>query len=137
MAASDFPTTGGMGLSSTGSASLGDILTALKDEVVALNNQIKVAQGAFPTNTSSQITASTAGTLVQSGFVRLTGVSIVTATTMGGLYDAPTVAAASAGQQVGVLLTTPGFYAMNMVFALGLVAKPSTGQVVSLHYARV
>lgn len=126
-------------LGRSGDASTSDILSALKDQVVALNSQVMGYSRQFPSNTSGQITASTAGTLVQSGFVRLTGISVVASVTaaLGNLYDAPTAVAATAGAKVGVILTTPGFYAVNMVFANGLVAQPSAGQVVSLHYTRV
>lgn len=117
-------------------ASQSDILTALQNQVVALNSQVLAFSQLTPSFSSGQITASAFGTLVQSGFVRLLGISIVTGgATNGGLYDSATNNP-SGGQLIGAMLTTPGFYATQMIFTNGMVAKPSTGQVVSLHYAR-
>ena len=122
--------------SPSGTASQADILQALKNQVIAFNGLTFVTNQLTPDFTSGQITATVGGTLVQSGFVRLLGISIVTGTTNGGLFDAATVPAAGAGQQVGALLATPGYYPMQMLFTNGMVAKPSAGQVVSLHYTR-
>lgn len=122
--------------SPSSTASQSDILTALKNQVNATNALVNVTNQLTPTLSSGQITASAAGTLVQSGFVRLLGISIITGSINGGLYDAATVGAAGAGQQVGALLSAPGFYFTQMIFTNGMVAKPSSGQVVSLHYAR-
>jgi hypothetical protein len=119
----------------SGSASQADILQALKNQTQATNQLTFATTQVTPDFTSGQITASVLGTLVQSGFVRLIGISIVTGTTNGALYDSATNNP-TAGQQVGALLATPGWYATQMIFANGMVAKPSTGQIVSLHYAR-
>lgn len=123
-------------LARSGTASLSDILTSLRNEVVAVNNLVLQYSRQFPSSTSGQVSAAA---LIQTGFVRLLGISVVASVTAaaGGLYDAATLSSAGATQQVGVLLTTPGFYAVDMVFANGLVAKPAPGQIVSLHYARV
>jgi hypothetical protein len=119
----------------SGSASQADILQALKNQVIATTALAQQYTQQTPDFTSGQITASVFGTLVQSGFVRLLGISIITGTTNGGLYDSATNNP-TAGQQVGALLATPGWYATQMIFTNGMVAKPSTGQIVSLHYAR-
>src|SRR5260370_42652924 len=123
--------------SPSGTASQSDILTALKNQVVATTTLAQQYTQQTPSFTSGQITSSVFGTLVQSGFVRLLGISIVSAgTALGGLYDSATNNP-GAGQQIGVLLTTPGWTSTQMIFLNGLVAKPSTGQIVSLHYSRI
>src|SRR5713226_3199870 len=104
-------------------ASQSDILTALKNQVVATNLLALQYTQLTPSFSSGQVTASVLGTLVQSGFVRLLGISSVTGGVgNGSLYDAATTGAAGAGQQIGVMLTTPGFYATQMLFVNGLVA---------------
>ena len=115
-------------------ASLDDILTAIKGGVNALNGNTQATNRTTPTLTSGQLAADT---LVQSGFVRVTGVSVTTAGAVGGLYDAATIGGAGAGQEIYSVAATLGFVPLNMVFANGLVYKPGAGQKVTIFYTRV
>ena len=102
-------------------ASQSDILTALKNQVVATNLLAAAYTQLTPSFTSGQLTASVFGTLVQSGLVRLLGISIVSGGAgNGGLYDAP-ANNPSVGQQIGVMLTTPGYYPVQMIFLNGIL----------------
>lgn len=115
-------------------ASLDDILTALKGGVNAVNGNTQSLQRQTPSSTSGQLAADT---LVQAGFVRITGISVVVAGAVGGLYDAPTIALAGSGQQVFVVPASTDFIPLNMVFANGLVYKPGAAQVAAIFYTRV
>lgn len=113
--------------------SLSDVLTTLKAIAAAINSMATETAHGFPTDSSQQLAANT---LVQVGFVRVTGMAVVTAGVAGGLYDAATVAGAGSGQQVATVPATVGYTPMNMVFETGLVYKPGAGQVITLFYRR-
>ena len=115
-------------------ASLSDILTAQQNGVTALNNIQKTLAGTIPTTTSGTLAAST---LIQTGFVRVTGVSVVVAGAAGGLYDTTAVASLGAANQTYVVPATLGFTALNMVFMNGLVYSPGSGQTAVIYYTRV
>jgi len=115
-------------------ASLDDILTSLKNVVTAANGVAQGLQRQVPTTTSGQLSANT---LVQTGFVRVTGIAVVTAGAIGGLYDAATIAGAGSGQEVYAVAAAVGYTAVNMVFENGLVYKPGAGQVATIFYSRV
>lgn len=115
-------------------ASLDDILTSLKNVVTAANGVSQGLQRQVPTSTSGQLAANT---LVQTGFVRVTGISVVVAGAVGGLYDANTIALAGAGEQVFSVAAIAGYFPLNMVFTNGLVYKPGAAQKVTIFYTRV
>lgn len=114
-------------------ASLSDLLSAMQNGVTAMNAFVTAVTRDAPALTSGQLAADK---LVQIGFVRVLGVSIVAGGAAGGLYDAASVTAAISTTQVYVTGTTPGFYPVNMVFVNGLVYKPGAGQTVTIFYAR-
>lgn len=86
-----------------------------------------------PTSTSGQLAADT---LVQTGFVRLIGVSVVAAGTPGTLRDAVTLGASSSANDVYELPSTAGYYPVQMIFANGLVYKAGSGETIALFYSR-
>lgn len=115
-------------------ASLSDILTAFKDAVVAINGTIDSVAALSPHYTTGRLTAAT---LVQAGFVRVTGVSMLTAASGGTLNDAGSVVDATANTAVYMLPATSGFVAVNMIFANGLVyTPPTTGVPGVIFYTR-
>jgi hypothetical protein len=117
-----------------GTASLTDILTSLQDWVRAGNSIVDGLGALSPHFTSGQIVASK---LVQTGFVRVTGISmVVPGGAMGTLNDSATLAAANSTNAVYTLPTSVGFQPCSMVFANGLVCIPGSAQVVTLFYAR-
>lgn len=115
------------------SASLSDILTAIKNLVIATNANADALNSAVPHFTSGQLAAST---LVQVGFVRVTGISVTTAGAAGTLNDAATIAGAGAGNVISSVPATVGFFPVNMVFMNGLVYLVGAAQVVTLFYSR-
>lgn len=120
--------------STIGGGSLNDMLTSV--QALAQNCQ-KIAtalQQSIPSETSGQLSADT---LVQTGFVRLLGISVVAAGAVGALHDARTLALAASGNQVAVVQATAGYFAVDMIFADGLVYKPGSGQTCTLFYARI
>ncbi len=115
-------------------ASLDDILTTLQGGVKAINGNTLALKQQAPTETSGQLAANT---LVQTGFVRVTGISVTVAGAVGGLYDAATIALAISDTEVFVVPTAVGYIPLNMVFADGLVYKPGAAQVATIFYTRV
>lgn len=115
-------------------ASASDVLSSLQNVVQAINAQTRVEGALTPTNTSGQLSANT---LIQTGFVRVTGVSVETAGAAGTLNDAATIALAVSGTEIFTTPATAGFYPVNMVFLNGLVYKPGSGQKVAVFYTRV
>ena len=115
-------------------ASITDVVTVGQNQVTATNNLQKTFAQTVPTNTSGTLAAST---LIQTGFVRVTGVSVVVAGAAGGLYDTTAISSAAAGNQSYVTTATIGFYPTNMVFMNGLVYVVGSGQTVVVYYTRV
>lgn len=117
-----------------GGASLADILTSVQNLVVATNAVSTANNGLLPHFTTGRLAANA---LVQSGFVRVLGISVLAAGAVGALFDAATLAAAAAGtNDIYVVPAAVGFISLNMVFANGLVYKPGAGQVATIFYAR-
>jgi hypothetical protein len=114
-------------------SSLSDILTTMQNGVTAVNALTTATAQSVPASTSGQLAADK---LVQIGFVRVLGVSIVAGGAVGGLYDAASVALATSGTQVYVTDTVEGFFPMNMIFKDGLVYKPGAAQAVVIFYTR-
>lgn len=126
---------GGVGMQSdaVGGASLADILSAVQNLVQATNINAKALNGGIPQETSGQLTANI---LVQTGFVRVTGISVTTAGAIGTLFDAANLAAAGAGNAVYIVPAAVGFISLNMVFKNGLVYKPGAAQVATIFFGR-
>ena len=122
------------GSSGYGAGSVSDILTALQDLVRATNACVDGLGALVPHNTSGQTIAAK---LVQTGFVRVTGVSVYTpGSGVGTLYDAATLAGAVTAAAIYPVSAALGYFPLNMVFANGLVYVPSSAQVATIFYAR-
>ena len=114
-------------------SSLSDILTALKNGVVAMGDTANQLRAQVPTFTSQTVTVAT---LIVAGKGRLFGYSVVVVgTTEGTINDTGTVAAAAAANALSTMLKATGWYPVNMVFDDGLVVTPGTGQSVNLTYS--
>lgn len=125
---------GGADQQSAGGASLSDILTSIQSLVVATNAVAQASNGLIPRLNSGRLAANT---LVQTGFVRVTGISVIVAGAVGALFDAATLAAAAAGtNDIYSVAAATGFTPLNMVFTNGLVYKPGAAQVAAIFYAR-
>ncbi len=108
-------------------------LTTSQNGVQALNTIADALNSQVPHFTSGQLSVNA---VILPTFTRVTGISVVTGGTAGGLYDAATVQGAASTTQVYVVPTTAGFTAVNMVFQNGLVYKPGSGQVAAFFYAK-
>lgn len=118
----------------TSGASLSDMLTAVQGLVVATNAEANALNGTIPHYTSGRLSGNT---LIQSGFMRVLGVSVIVAGAAGALFDVANLAGAALGtNDIFVVPATVGYISTNMVFANGLVYKPGAAQVAAIFYAR-
>jgi len=111
-----------------------DLLTAVKNGVVAINNVFQSISIQNPTATSATVSTST---LIIAGRGRLIDFSVVVAgTTTGLIYNTGTP---SSGVLANALVTTPmtlGVYDANMIFTDGIVVAPGTGQSINVTYSQ-
>ena len=125
--------TGFQGFASGIGSSFIDLVTSLQNMVQAANTVADALNSQIPHFTTGQMSVDT---LVVPGVVRVTGISVVATGATGGIYDATSIAGASATTQVGVVGATAGFQSVNMYLTNGLVYKPGAGQKAALFYAR-
>ncbi len=120
-------------------ANLDDIVTVLKNGVVAMND-LTAALNAFRQVYSSVVgdrtyLGVTDDSLVYTGAGRLVSV-LVTGTNGGTIHDAATVATATTANVIYNLpTTTAGLYQVNVPFFEGLVVNPASSVTVSLTYS--
>jgi hypothetical protein len=115
----------------TGSASLTDILTAIKNLVLAVNT----ASTAY-LNVNGQRNAAglTANTVISTQAGRVATVSVLVAgTSVGVLFDGTTLTATT--KPLGVIPNTVGVFSVNMPFSFGLVYVAGAGQQVTIGYS--
>lgn len=112
-------------------ASVDDLLTAVKNNVVATN---LVANNAFNVLGRKSYLEITSDTLIHTGEAWVARVSVITGGTAGGIYDANTVGGAVTGTQVCVMPATVGIYEILMPVTKGIVVKPGAGQKVSVSF---
>ena len=110
-----------------------DILTALQNGVQGISDVSLHLSHQNPDFLSGPISAST---LVQVGYVRLLGVSVIVGGAAGLLHNVNRAADAASTNQIYTIPTTAGYYDVHMVFPAGLVCVPGAGQIVALFYAR-
>jgi hypothetical protein len=117
-------------------AGLTDIMSVQQTGVAVLSAIQEVLAKTVPTHSSGHLDTSI---LVQSGFVRVTGVSVVGGA--GGLvflHDCAALADAATSNRIYAIGNTPGYTATNMVFHKGLVLLESPGTTeVAIFYTRV
>ena len=114
-------------------ASLDDIFTTAKNIVLALNNS---AQTALDLSGRKNSLAMTTTTLVSAVPGRLVTVSIVVAGTGDGfVYDASTIAGATAERKVVLIPQIPGMFSVGMPITYGIVVAPGTGQTIAVTYS--
>lgn len=114
-------------------ASLADILTTAQNITNALNGFVTATNRLIPPYTSGQVSASA---LIQTGFVRVTGISVYAGGAVGALHDAASLALAVSGTEIYQVPTTEGYIACDMVFKDGLVYIPGAGQIAAFFYSR-
>jgi hypothetical protein len=112
-------------------SNLGDILTAAKNLVTAVNT---VAQNYMNVQGSSNLPDITSATVVKNSPGRLCVVVVTVAgTTPGSAYDANVATATT--KKVFIIPNTVGVYTANMPTRIGLVVAPGTGQTVTVSYS--
>lgn len=114
-------------------SSLSDILSTMQAGVEAMQNLQQTQSKNVPDTTSGQLSADA---LVQPGFVRVLGVSVLDGSVIGFLHDAAALADADSSNQIYPISITKDFYPTNMVFKNGLVFKVGTGTKVAIFYSR-
>ena len=112
-------------------ASIGDILTAAKNIVTAING---AAQAYINVNGSISATSITSATLLKTGAGRIATISVVASSaTTGAIYD--TNSASSTANKIGVIPATVGITIWNIPYTNGLVVVPGSGQTVTISYS--
>jgi len=119
-------------------ANLDDIVTVLKNGVVAMND-LTAALNSFRQIYTQSIGDNTYlgasdNNLAYTGAGRLVNV-IVTGTAGGTIHDAATVATATTSNVIYNIPTTASLYQVNVPFFNGLVVKPGAGVTVSMTYS--
>ena len=113
-------------------ASIDDILTVLKNVVVAINGWNTTIKRNAGTATSTTVTAAT---VVTTGGGRLVNVSVLVAgSTPGFVYNATTTSV-TASQALAVAPNTIGSYDTGRNYTVGLVVVPGTGQSLNITYS--
>lgn len=115
-------------------ASLDDIQTTIQSINGTLNSQVDAYLKLVPSLTSGTVNASR---IIQVGFVRVTGVSVVVGGAAGALHDVSALGDIAAGNLQYVVGTTLGYYPMNIVFPKGLAYAPGAGQSAVILYTRI
>jgi hypothetical protein len=114
-----------------GGASISDILTTLKNLVIALNN---ATQAYLSVNGLTIATNISAPTLIKGQIGRLVNVSVThVGSTTGEVYDSSQVG--SMGRPLYIIPEAVGLYQVNLPASFGLLVVPGTGQVVAVSYS--
>lgn len=112
-------------------ASLSDLLTALKNLVIALGT---LTQDYLNVQGLVNFTGITKPTVIKMTSGRIAVVSVVVAGTTPGLaYDSSTLTDTT--RPLGVIPNVVGVYVVNLPTSFGLLMVPGTGQMVSGSYA--
>lgn len=115
-------------------AGITDIASIQQTATAVLSALQETQAKLVPTNSSGHLGVDT---LVQAGFVRVTGVSVVAGSGTPKLHDAAALADAAGANAIYAVPVVAGFYATNMVFHKGLVLKIGTATEVAIFYTRV
>lgn len=114
-------------------AGLTDILSAIQSGVGLLGQIQDTLTHLVPQLSSGHLGVDT---LIQPGYVRVLGVSVLAGTGTPKLHDVAALANAAAGNAVYAIPIVAGYYPTNMVFTNGLVLKIGTATEVAIFYAR-
>jgi hypothetical protein len=112
-------------------SNLGDILTAAKNLVTAVNT---VAQNYLNVQGASNLPDLTAATVLKTTAGRVCNVVVTVAgSAPGSVYDSNTTTGTS--KKLFVIPNTTGVYVVNMPTRIGLLVVPGTGQTVTVSYS--
>lgn len=114
-----------------GATSISDVLTAIKNIVLALNNETQTYLNVNGSAVASNISAAT---VVKTSPGRVVTISVITpGSTTGRIYDGTAVSATT--KPLAVIQSTVGIFPVNLVASAGIVVVPGTGQVVTVGYS--
>lgn len=114
-------------------ASTDDVLTALQAIVGGLSEMVSAQSRLVPSTSSGRLAATK---VIQTGFVRVTGIDVVVAGAAGALHDVAATADVAASNKIHVVPATLGYAAVNLVFLRGLVYVPGAAQEAAIMYGR-
>jgi len=113
-------------------ASTDDLLSALKNVVVALNNANQFYKQGYAQVSALGLSATT---LLAARGGRLYSINVTTAgSTPGAVYDSSTIAGVSASNLIANIPATAATISLNWPFVNGLVYVPGSSQVASISY---
>ncbi len=113
------------------SASLSDILTAIKNLVQGVN---ALAQNYLNVQGILNASGLTASTVVKSSAGRVAIVSVIVGgSATGTVYDGATATATT--KPLYTIPTTAGAYVVNLPASFGILVSPGTGQTVTVSYS--
>lgn len=116
-------------------ASLDDILTAVKNAVVGINNIQQTLEENNEQYTSSTVTAST---LVIAGTGKILSFCVTVAGSANGtINNSATTGGAAAANVLAATPNTIGVTLCNLMFTDGIVIVPGTGQSVNVTYRMI
>lgn len=114
-------------------ASLDDIMSVLQSFAPALSGTAQAQSQVTPDLTSGALGATT---LVNLGFTRVTGISVV-AGAAGWLHDTNAVSSITTLTRVYPVSATVGHYSVQLIFRQGLVFEPGAAMRATVFYAKV
>jgi hypothetical protein len=115
----------------TSGASLSDLLSALKNVVIALNNATQAYLSVQGLSTKESITAPV---VLKPTAGRICVVSVIVAgSSVGHIYDASTLTDTT--KALYVIPNTVGVVAVNLVTDYGLLVVPGSGQIVTVAWS--
>jgi len=113
-------------------ASTDDVLTAIKNIVVALNNTNKIALAGYAVYSTPGIATNT---LLVARPARIHVITVTTAgTTAGAIYDASSITTIGAANLIVTIPATVGIIDLNWPTTNGIVYVPGSGQIASISY---
>jgi hypothetical protein len=116
----------------SGTTSLSDILSAIKNLVLAVNGLTQTYLNVQGLANTAEITALT---VVKAGAGRLCRVSVLVAgSTVGSIYDGASLSAPTT-ENIYVIPNTVGVYDVNIPCGYGILVAPGAGQNVTVSWS--
>jgi len=114
-------------------ADLDQIDNTFLTAVQTLSDLVNATLKQVPSDSSGRVAATK---VIQTGFVRVTGISVVVAGAVGALHDAAATASVASSNKIFVVPAATGFTALDLVFTSGLTYVPGAAQEVAIMYSR-
>ena len=115
-------------------ASLDDIQNSFISANQTLADLVNATLKKVPSDSSGTLDATK---VIQTKFVRVTGISVVVGGVAGALHDVAAIGDIAAGNKIFEVPITAGYYPVNLVFVNGLAYEPGAGQSAAIMYTRI